>query len=101
MNTLALVLFLMGAVWLTLAALGSIKFPDFFTRTASISKSSTLGLFLCVLAAAVQLETREAMIKALILIVFLFIANPVAAHLLARSALRRGIKLFRNTRQIK
>ena len=71
-----------------LAALGAWRFPDALTRMAAVSKASTLGLTLLLIAAGLQAWTLEAAFKGFLTIVILWLTAPIAAHLLARAALK-------------
>jgi multicomponent Na+:H+ antiporter subunit G len=86
-----------GSLFLLLAALGSIKFPDFFTRMAAISKASTLGTA-CLLFAPVAAQfSWHASGATLFALAFLFLSAPVASHLLGRAAYKQKVPLFKNT----
>jgi len=86
-----------GSLFLLLAALGSIKFPDFFTRMAAISKASTLGTA-CLLFTPVAAQfSWHALGATFFALAFLFLSAPVASHLLGRAAYKQKVPLFKNT----
>src|SRR5512136_1037550 len=77
--------------------LGLVRFPDVYNRLHSSIKCVTLGtssilfgLFLCKGFSA-------AGIKALMCIAFLMLTAPVSAHVLARSAHKSGVKLWKGS----
>jgi multicomponent Na+:H+ antiporter subunit G len=94
---LFLALISLGSIFLLLAAVGSIKFPDFFTRMAAISKASTLGAAFFLLAPAVANPSWLAFGYSLFALAFLFLSAPVASHLLGRAGYKEGVPLFVNT----
>jgi multicomponent Na+:H+ antiporter subunit G len=72
-------------------AVGLVRLPGLYARTHAASKSDTLGAVLSLAGAAIVLASGIATIKAVLLLLFLFITNPTAAHAIARSAKDQGI----------
>jgi multicomponent Na+:H+ antiporter subunit G len=87
----------LGSLFLLLAALGSIKFPDFFTRMAAISKASTLGTACLLFAPVVAEFSWHAFGVTFFALAFLFLSAPVASHLLGRAAYKQKVPRFKNT----
>ena len=80
-----------------LGCLGLFRFPDIYNRLHSSIKCVTLGtssilfgLFLCK-------GFSPAGVKALLCIFFLVLTAPVSAHVLARSAHKAGVKLYKES----
>ncbi len=92
MNTffdiLAAVFLLAGLFFFFVGALGVVRLPDVYHRLHAASKSSTLGLIGLLLAAACHLGTAEVGVKAIAVMLFLCVANPIGGHLLAKAALK-------------
>ncbi|AEM56371.1 cation:proton antiporter [Haloarcula hispanica N601] len=86
------VLALVGAFFAGVASVGIVRLPDVYTRTHAASKSDTLGAVLAIGAAALAIQTDLATIKAVFLLVFMFLTNPTAAHAVARAAQDQGIE---------
>lgn len=84
-STLASVLLILGALFSLIAALGVLRFRDFYSRIHAATKASTFGMGFAGLAAALAIGTPSAWGKMLFTILFLFITLPIAAHLLGRS----------------
>jgi len=81
-----------GGVFFTLvAAVGLLRLPDVYTRTHAASKSDTLGAALTLAAVALTFGADLSSVKAALLLVFMFITNPTAAHAIARAAADQGI----------
>jgi len=82
-----------GVAFTVLGHLGLIRLPDFYTRAHAASKPDTMGVVL-VMAGLAVLEgiATTTGIKLVLIAVFVAIANPVAIHVLSRSAMTRGIK---------
>ena len=100
LNLILSILLLTGSCFLLLASIGAIKFPDFFTRMAAISKAGTLGAALLLMAPVAHEPSLLNSFKSSAALLFLFITTPVAAHLLARAALRSGVRLSANTQNV-
>jgi multicomponent Na+:H+ antiporter subunit G len=80
------ILLLAGAAFVLLSALGAVRMPDVFTRMQATCKASTLGVLLLALGAAVHFADASAGVRAAAIVVFYFVTNPVAAHVIARAA---------------
>lgn len=91
LDYVAIALALGGAFFAMVAAIGLLRLPDVYTRIHAASKSDTLGAVLSVAAVAVVIGTEAATLKALFLLLFLFLTNPTAAHAIARAARDQGI----------
>jgi multicomponent Na+:H+ antiporter subunit G len=83
---------LIGAFFGGVASIGIVRLPDVYTRAHAASKSDTLGAVLAIGAAAFAIQTDLATIKAVFLLVFMFLTNPTAAHAIARAAQDQGIE---------
>jgi multicomponent Na+:H+ antiporter subunit G len=83
-------LLLAGASFSLIAALGLLRLPDLFTRMHAASKAGTAGSGLMLLGLALYSGDTAVWIKCLAAIVFFVLTAPLAAHLLAKAALRSG-----------
>lgn len=88
-----------GFFFLTVATVGILRFPDFFTRAHAMGKSETLGAILFLLGLAILSGANLTSFKLLLILVFIAIANPVATHALVRAALRSGFRPWVRLRQ--
>ncbi len=96
MKYLAL-LFLLGGFFFTfVAALGVIRFPDFYTRMHASGKGDTLGVALSIIGLIFYLAIEDGFtftsVKLLFIVVFIFLANPIGTHAICRAAYRCGLK---------
>lgn len=91
MTILAIILMAGGAFFLGVGSLGVLRFPDFYTRAHSVGKADTMGgmLFVCGMIAHNGLHLTS--LKLMLIVLFIAIANPAAAHALMRAALRSGV----------
>jgi multicomponent Na+:H+ antiporter subunit G len=88
-----------GLFFHSVAAVGVVRMPDFYTRLHAVSKAETLGVLLSVSALAVWAGPTVLTLKLAGVALFLFLANPTSTHALARAALRVGVKPWRRARE--
>ena len=74
---------LLGSVAVFLAALGLVRFPDFFTRTHAATKASAFGLACFLIAACIVFPLTIVVTKSIFALAALFITLPVASQALA------------------
>jgi multicomponent Na+:H+ antiporter subunit G len=90
-------LLLTGGFFCLVAAVGVIRLPDLFIRMHAATKAGSLGAGLLVLAAALFFQEPGISLRAGTIVLLLFFTAPVAAHLVARVAHRRGEPLWDRT----
>jgi multicomponent Na+:H+ antiporter subunit G len=90
---LTLALAAAGVLFSVLSAVGLVRFPDVYSRLQAASKGSTLGAIALLAAAAVHFGDVWTAVRCLVVIVFLSLTAPLAAHLLARGAYHAGVPL--------
>ncbi|HEX5367190.1 MAG TPA: monovalent cation/H(+) antiporter subunit G [Acidimicrobiales bacterium] len=86
MDVAANVLALVGAVFVLLAGVGVLRFPDVYARMHAATKAPTLGIALIGLGTAGALDSGRAPV--LLAVAFTFVTAPCAAHLVGRAAHR-------------
>jgi multicomponent Na+:H+ antiporter subunit G len=86
-----------GAAFALLAAVGLLRMPDVFTRMQASTKASTLGLGCLLLGAAFQLGDFASFIRVISIGAFVLLTTPVAAHVIARAAYLANIPLWEGT----
>ncbi len=86
------ILLFIGCFFIVVASIGIIRFPDFYSRMHPAGKSDTLGQLLILSGLIVYEGFSLVSIKLLIIIIFIFIANPTATHSVAKAAYMGGVK---------
>jgi multicomponent Na+:H+ antiporter subunit G len=81
-----------GVFFAAVAAIGLVRLPDLYTRAHATSKSETLGAVLALAAVALAVDTSLSTVKAALLLLFMFLTNPTAAHAITRAAAEQGIE---------
>ena len=98
MSIAGTVLLGLGLFFMAATAIGLVRLPDFFTRVHSVSKSETLGITLVLLGFIAHQGFDQTSLKLGLIALFVLITNPVAAHVLTRSAVRSGLMPWRRPR---
>ena len=89
---LTLLLILAGAVFFLAGTVGLLRFPDVYTRLHALIKADNVGLGLVVAGLVLQAESWAAMGKLLLIWLLVLLASASVAHLVARTAMRKGIR---------
>jgi multicomponent Na+:H+ antiporter subunit G len=97
MSWLVAILLVLGAFFAFVAALGVLRFPDFYTRMHAATKAGAFGATLLLLAAAIHFGSLRAIVTACFIIIFFYLTAPVAAQTIGQAAYRRGVKCWSKT----
>lgn len=84
----------MGALFVLLAAIGTLRMPDQYLRISVNTKAATLGVGLLLAAAALFFLETSVTTRVLAIIIFILITAPVGAHLIGRTSYFLGNKLW-------
>ncbi|SKA73161.1 monovalent cation/H(+) antiporter subunit G [Desulfobaculum bizertense] len=97
-NIIAMVCLICGIIVFAGAALGILRFPDFYSRLHPAGKMDTLASGLMLFGLAVynlhhfDVATLLTSLKIVLILVFVFIASPTATHALVDAGFRAGLK---------
>lgn len=93
------ILIIFGAVFMFVAALSLARMPDLYLRMSASTKAATLGVALVLLGAASHFVTEDAgtSLRAIAVIIFIFLTAPVSAHMIARAAYLSGERMWDGT----
>ena len=83
-----------GLLFDVLGCVGLVRLPDVYNRLQASTKCVTLGTCGIMFGVFLIKGFSPAGVKALMVMVFLFLTSPTAAHALARAAYKSGIKLW-------
>ncbi|MFT4579802.1 MAG: multicomponent Na+:H+ antiporter subunit G [Nitrospinales bacterium] len=92
MNILSIIFIVAGLFFLIVAAIGVIRLPDVYSRSHAVSLTDSLGAFLMLVGIALHEGLSINMLKILVVLILLYILNPVIAHATIRAARRAGLK---------
>ncbi|XVH30911.1 monovalent cation/H(+) antiporter subunit G [Haloferacaceae archaeon DSL9] len=81
-----------GLFFTFVSAAGVIRLPDIFSRAHTASQADTLGAGFALAAVALTIGWDAAAVKTVLLLFFIFVTNPTAAHAIARAAYEEGVE---------
>lgn len=93
-NILAGLFVLAGTSFVLVAAIGLLRFPDFYTRIHAAAKAGTVGSALTLVALAIVSNETAEVLRAIAAIFFFFLTAPLSAHLLGKAAHSAGYQLW-------
>lgn len=85
MHFIIVFLILLGAIFILVAAIGLVRFNDLYSRMHATTKATSFGLLLLVVGVSMFFSLTIVWIKALMVIVFIYLTAPLAAHSIAKS----------------
>ncbi|MCG8604563.1 monovalent cation/H(+) antiporter subunit G [bacterium] len=91
------VLLVTGSLFMLIAALGILRFPDLFTRMHAAAKAASFGAGLMLSAVAVYFATAWVILEIFLVIAFIFLTAPVASHMIGRAAYFLQVPLWPGT----
>lgn len=80
-------LILFGSLIVIVGLIGVFRMPDFYTRLHAASVIDTLGPMLIILGLLLIAGISLVSVKLILILLFILITTPAAAHALAKSAL--------------
>ena len=91
----AAVLAAAGSIFFVAGTLGLVRFPDVYSRLHALTKADNVGLGLIVVATVLRAQDAGVGLKLAAAWLLVLFASALASHLIAREALRRGIRPLR------
>jgi multicomponent Na+:H+ antiporter subunit G len=88
------VVIILSAVFTLLAAIGLVRMPDLYTKMHAVSKAGAFGGSMILLLAAVVFGLAYLPII-IINIIFFYFTVPVAAQMIAKSALSKNVTVWK------
>ncbi|UJR83009.1 monovalent cation/H(+) antiporter subunit G [Sandaracinus amylolyticus] len=96
---IASVLLTVGSAFVLIASIGVARLPDLYTRMQAATKGGAVGLAFLMGAVALALQRAEATVLVALLIAFVMLTAPVAAHAIGRAGYLNGVPLWEGTRR--
>lgn len=87
---LSWILIVSGGAFTLIGAIGTLRFPDFWSRLHAASVSESAGMMLLVLGMCLQAGPTLITVKLLIIGAFIIITGPTSTHAVASAALTSG-----------
>jgi len=92
-RTTAIVSLVLAGLFFTLVSTtGVLRLPDIYSRAHTASQADTLGAGFTLAGVALALGWSPTTVKTVLLLFFIFLTNPTAAHAISRAAHDEGIE---------
>jgi multicomponent Na+:H+ antiporter subunit G len=88
---LIVVFTVLGLFFSFVSMAGVLRLPDVYSRAHTASQADTLGAGFGLAAVALAIGFEGASFKTVLLLFFIFVTNPTAAHAISRAAFEEGI----------
>ena len=79
-----------GSIFMLIGAVGTLRFPDFWSRLHAVSVTDSGGMILLTVGMILQAGPTLIAVKLILIGIFLFITGPTATHAVANAALVSG-----------
>lgn len=90
MKELAVILLFLGSVFILIASIGLLRFRETFSRMHATTKATSFGLLLILAGVSLYFLSAIFAIKALLVIIFIYLTAPLAAHSISRTISKKG-----------
>lgn len=87
-----IVFVLLGLFFTLVSTVGVLRLPDVYSRAHTASQADTLGAGFALAGVALALGWTTTSFLTVLLLFFIFVTNPTAAHAIARAADEEGIE---------
>jgi len=77
---IVLILIVLGSLFILIAAIGVLRFKDVYSSMHATTKASSFGLLLILTGVALHFLIWIVVIKALLIVTFIYLTAPLAAH---------------------
>ncbi|KUO42792.1 MAG: hypothetical protein APU95_04420 [Hadesarchaea archaeon YNP_N21] len=94
---LGIALLALSAFCAIIGAVGLLRLPDVYNRIHAQTICVVGGAVLALFGVSVIEGVSAFSIKTLIIVIFIFLTNPVGSHIIARAAHKSGVKLWRRS----
>jgi len=84
-SIVTIIFFFLGAFFILVSAIGLIRFPDLYSRMHATTKATSFALMLLLIGAAIFFNTAVVWVKAILVIIFIYLTAPLASHSIAQS----------------
>ena len=84
------VLILLGSFFILVSAIGILRFKDLYGRLHATTKATSFGLLLLLVGVSLFFNIFPVYVKSLLIIIFIFLTAPLAAHTIAKSFTGNG-----------
>ncbi len=94
LDGLIAVLLVGGSLFMLLAAIGIVRFPDMLLRMHASAKAASFGTLLMLIGVAIFFDKPGVTWEAALVVAFIFLTTPIASHMIGRAAHLQNIPLW-------
>lgn len=76
---------LLGSFFILIASIGMVRFKDLYGRLHASTKATSFGILLLLVGVSIYFNDTEVYVKTLLIILFIYLTAPLAAHSIAKS----------------
>ncbi len=91
------ILLVSGSLFMLIAAIGVVRFPDLYMRMHAATKAASFGILLMLLGVSIYLPIFNVIFEALMVLVFIFMTAPISSHMIGRVAHLLQVPLWEKT----
>jgi len=84
---------LLGSAFIFIAALGLLRFDNLYSRMHATTKATSFGILLLIIGIALFFNSGIIWIKSVLVILFIYLTAPLAAHSVAKSYKEKDEKM--------
>jgi multicomponent Na+:H+ antiporter subunit G len=92
MSLIGIAFILVGLFFVLVAAIGVVRLPDVYTRSHAVGLTDSVGASFLLIGLALYQGFSTNLVKIVVVLVLLYLLNPVITHATVRAALRSGLK---------
>ena len=85
MSELAVILMFLGSLFILISSIGLLRFSETFSRMHATTKATSFGMLLILTGVALFFLSGIVVLKAALVIVFIYLTAPIAAHAVSRT----------------
>ncbi|MEM8550685.1 MAG: monovalent cation/H(+) antiporter subunit G [Verrucomicrobiota bacterium] len=84
-----------GACFGVVAGLGVVRMPDIYCRMHAATKAGAFGTALLLIGLVIAMPSLRTAILSVMIVAFFYLTAPIAAHMIGRVALTRGVSIWK------
>ena len=92
MTLVAIILIVIGLLFLVVGAIGMLRLPDVFTRAHALSLTDSLGAVFVLAGLAIYEGFTINFLRIIVVLLLIYLMNPVISHATLRAAYRSGLR---------
>ncbi len=89
---IGLILMFIGGIFAIIGSLGLVRFPDVYTRSHAQTVVNVGGVIFILVGVMIENFYSLILVKALFLIIFIYVTSPVGTHAITKAAYLSGVK---------